>query len=134
MFSGTRAADHKPSGAERRGEPRQAVRRRARLLVSDGGAGRACMILDVSSRGARVQTVTGSPPDGRVVLVDLEAGLGHDAEVSWIKGRDCGLRLLSTHALAGLVPRSMHRAKQVWAEAASPSASRSPTFGRLKGG
>lgn len=55
------------------------------------------------------------------------------AEVVWRKDRQCGLRLLSGHALAGLVPASMHRAKQAWTEAVGGAAAAKPSaFGRLK--
>lgn len=78
-----------------------------------------CVIRDLSSHGARVQMLTGAAPAGQIQLVDLVAGLAHDASVVWQRDRELGLKIVRTYDLRGLAPAAAGTAKRIWSASRS---------------
>nr|WP_295108912.1 PilZ domain-containing protein [uncultured Caulobacter sp.] len=73
-----------------------------------------CVIRDLSSSGARVQMLSTTAPPGQVQLVDLAAGLAHDATIAWQRDREIGMRIIKTYDLRGLAPAAAGMAKRIW--------------------
>lgn len=102
-----------PRPDERRTEPRRLVDSRG-LILSDGQETR-CLIVDASDSGLRIRLdrVMGLPPV--IVVVDLAAGTACEAEVTWTKGQDLGLKCsIKATPLNGLVPGRLTAAKDAW--------------------
>jgi len=73
-----------------------------------------CVIKDLSSSGARIQMLSGNAPPSKAQLIDLVAGLAHDATVAWQRDREIGLRIVKTYDLRGLAPAAAGTAKRIW--------------------
>lgn len=84
------------------------------LILSDGQETR-CLIVDVSDNGLRIRLdrAMGLPPV--IVVVDLTSGTACEAEVTWTKGQDMGLKCsIRATPLNGLVPGRLTAAKDAW--------------------
>jgi len=106
-FSSARA------NADRRAQTRDAVNRRAKVL--DRQFALDATIRDLSGSGARLSFSGGRTPSADTfIVVDLGVALGHEARVIWRKGDECGVRILKTQDLRGLVPGQFDAAKRIW--------------------
>ncbi len=102
-----------PRHQERRAEPRRMVDSRG-LILSDGQETR-CLIVDVSDSGLRIRLDRAMGLPLVIVVVDLTEGTACEAEVSWIKGPDLGLKCsIKATPLNGLVPGRLAAAKDAW--------------------
>lgn len=106
-FSSARA------NADRRAQPRDAVQCRAKVL--DRHFALDATIRDISAAGARLAFSGGRTPSADTfIIVDLGGALGHEARVIWRKGEECGVRIIKTQDLRGLVPGQFDAAKRIW--------------------
>lgn len=100
---------------ERRSEPRRATQLAG--VVTAPALEVGCVITDQSDNGMRVRLARAVSLPDRVVVVEVAAGLAHEAEVRWRKGHEAGLRRLSTAALGGLTPQRLTAARDAWKRA-----------------
>ncbi|MBW3616987.1 MAG: response regulator [Proteobacteria bacterium] len=82
--------------AEQRRAPRERVLHRA-VFVGEGDQGSpSCMILDISTRGARMQMLGGGTAPDRGTLLDVRTGALHEATTVWRSGCFAGVAFTST--------------------------------------
>jgi CheY-like chemotaxis protein len=95
-----------PTSPEQRRHARLRVLRRAVLVDGDTGDGVSCLILDISSTGAKVQILGGTLPDRGLTLVDGRTGALHHATTVWRHGPFAGVAFTSTVELDAAPPES----------------------------
>ncbi len=100
---------------ERRSEPRRATHLPG--VVTAPALEMGCVITDQSESGLRIRLARAVAIPDRVVVVEIGAGVAHEAEVRWRKGHEAGLKRLSTVPLRGLTPQRLTAARDAWKRA-----------------
>jgi hypothetical protein len=86
-------------GRDKRVHPRETVMRRGVVIHSETGQTYRCVIVDVSTGGAKLQLLAPGLPEGTLSLVDLGAAANHDLKVVWRTGPMVGVSFLSSSPL-----------------------------------
>jgi hypothetical protein len=81
------------AGSERRDGPRVETSLPGKIISGDGFLSPACVVCDLSPRGARVRIAGGIRLPPPVALLLTEEGLLFDAAVAWRRGDETGLVL-----------------------------------------
>ena len=100
---------------DRRLDPRLSAAGRG--VVVAPGLELACIIADVSAGGMKLRLERRLALPARVIVVDVAAGLAHDADVVWCKGQEAGLKRISQSSLRGLAPSRLIPARDAWIRA-----------------
>ncbi len=100
------------SSDERRSEFRKATSKRG--LILGPGMELACTITDVSTDGCRIRLDRPFTLPAQVVLVDIEAGVGCEAQVMWSRLGETGLKITARSGLTGLTPTRFMAARAAW--------------------
>lgn len=100
---------------DRRAEPRRPVSHPGVVLADRQEL--ACVLVDVSPSGLRVRLARDTALPETVVVIDVHEGRAHEARIQWRKGRDAGLRRLTSAPLRGLVPQRLTFAREAWLRA-----------------
>lgn len=93
------AMNDSDAGREKRVHPRETVMRRGMVIHVETGRSYRCVIVDVSTGGAKLQLLAPGLPEGDLSLVDLGAAFNHDLRVVWRDGPMIGVSFLSTAQL-----------------------------------
>lgn len=100
---------------ERRAEPRRAVN--VAGVVVAPGLEVGCVIVDLSATGMRVRLSRNLSLPEQVVVVEIGAGLAHEARVVRRDGHEAGLKRSGQAKLGGLVPARLTQAREAWLRA-----------------
>lgn len=100
---------------ERRAEPRRVVN--AAGVVVASGLEVGCVILDLSTGGMRIRLSRNLPLPEQVVVVEIAAGLAHEARVVRRDGHEMGLKRAGQARLGGLTPARLTAAREAWIRA-----------------
>jgi len=87
------------SYAEQRSHPRQDVQRRGVVVHGPTGRGFSCVIVDISTGGARLQFFDPTFPPTELTLIDAEVGAIHELRIAWRKDPYLGVAFTSSEAL-----------------------------------
>ena len=91
---------------------REQVNRRAKVL--DGPYAFDAIIMDVSPGGLRLNVAHRAPNAETLVVVDMEPGVAFECRVIWRRGSQCGVRILKSQDLRGLVAGQFDPARRLW--------------------
>lgn len=81
------------SSASKKREARKSVNEIAWITLDGGFAARQCMVLDLSSAGAKVAMDAAQPLNSKLRLAfSRDARRGRDCEVVWRRGKQLGLK------------------------------------------
>lgn len=100
---------------ERRSEPRRPANV-AGVAVAPG-LEIGCTILDVSDHGMRVRLSRNLALPEEVIVIEIGAGLAHEARLVRRQGLEAGLKRLRQTRLGGLVPARLAAAREAWLRA-----------------
>lgn len=100
---------------ERRAEPRRPAN--VAGVVVAPGLEVGCVIVDVSATGMRVRLSRNLSLPEAVVVVEIGAGLAHEARVVRRDGHEAGLKISGQSRLGGLVPARLTQAREAWLRA-----------------
>jgi hypothetical protein len=92
--------------------PRDQVNRRAKVI--DGPFAVEAMIKNISAGGALLNFPSRMPSGENFVMVDVETATAYVCRAAWRKGAECGVRLVKSQDLRGLVPGQFDLARRVW--------------------
>ena len=104
-----------PDRPERRAEPRRAANLAGVVVASGLEVG--CVIVDVSDNGMRVRLSRNLSLPEQVTVVEIGAGLAHEARVIRRDGHEAGLKRQGQTRLGGLVPARLTQAREAWIRA-----------------
>ena len=88
-----------PTGDEQRAAPRQDVQRRGVLVHGPSGRGFSCVIIDLSSAGARLKLLDPTFPEDELTLIDAEMGEIHELRIVWRSDPYIGVAFTSSLTL-----------------------------------
>lgn len=100
---------------ERRTEPRRPAN--VAGVVVGPGLELGCTIVDVSDKGMRIRLSRNLALPEEVTVVEVGAGLAHEARVVRRQGMEAGLKRLGQTRLGGLVPARLAPARAAWLRA-----------------
>jgi hypothetical protein len=86
-------------GRDKRAHPRETVMRRGMVIHAETGQTYRCVVIDVSSGGAKLQLLVPGLPEGALSLVDLGAASNHDLRVVWRNDPLVGVAFLTSSPL-----------------------------------
>jgi hypothetical protein len=103
---------------------RRAARKRTllggKVVYGEGTFIRDCRIRDVSDTGARIVLPAGEFIPEKVFLLESRRPVAHEAEVSWIKAPEFGLRFLKTYMLKKELPKELAFLGTLWNRVCAP--------------
>jgi hypothetical protein len=95
-FTYTVVIDAQPRGGERRDAPRRRTRLRSGKVVDSRGMFLTeCLVHDLSGTGMRLKVPPGTVLPAMLQVYDDQSGVLRQAEVSWHRDGEAGLRLLA---------------------------------------
>lgn len=100
---------------DRRLEPRRAATARGVVLAPGFEIG--CAIVDVSAGGMKLRLDRNLALPRTIVVIDIAAGLACEADTTWSKGLEAGLKCRAQASLRGLVPARLAPARDAWLRA-----------------
>lgn len=100
---------------ERRAEPRRPSN--VAGVVVAPGLEVGCIIIDVSDSGMRLRLSRNLALPEQVIVVEIGAGLAHEAKVVRRDGHEAGLKRSGQAKLGGLVPARLTQAREAWLRA-----------------
>lgn len=81
--------------AKAKREPRKSVQQKAWIILDGGFAARACLVLDLSTSGAKISIDDPSAVHTKLRLSFTRDGAkGRHCEVAWRRGRTMGLKFI----------------------------------------
>lgn len=95
-------------------EQRRLPRLRIHLPAKVFPGARDCRILDLTAAGARLLFEGSAPQIDALVLLELESGRAHQAEVAWRRGTEMGLRLTAACYMHEAAPPAFAEAEAFW--------------------
>ena len=98
--------------ADLRVHARESVHRQAKVL--DGHFAVDAIITDISPGELRLALGSRAPNAETLIIVDLGPGVAYEGRVVWRKGTECGLRILRSQDLRGLVAGQFDAARRLW--------------------
>ena len=112
------SAPPSPSGADRRQHPRESVRLPAKIVTRVGEALDAT-IVDRSLRGMRIRLGKDAFVPKEISILELNAGVAHEAVVVWKVQDDLGVALKASHSVRMGVGPQAEKLRKLWSEAVS---------------
>lgn len=100
---------------DRRFEPRSAANTRA--VVVAPGLEIPCLLVDQSAQGGRIRLDRNLVLPKVVMVIDIVGGVAIEAQVTWQKGLEAGLKRLGQASLRGLIPSRLSDARAAWMRA-----------------
>jgi hypothetical protein len=104
-----------PSGAERRTIPRLRTLQRGRVCYGiDHALSFDCMIRNLTQAGAMLRCPAQQEIPDRFTLLHINGGMAFEAELTWRRGEDAGVKFGLAHDLRGPVSDAYRTLRHVW--------------------
>jgi hypothetical protein len=99
-----------------RRELRQRAYLGAKLVYGDGAFTLDCVVRDITLNGARVRLPEGQAVPDKVFLVELRSGIAYEAQVTWKRHPEIGLKFVHQHGLSEASGPHLMILKRLWLE------------------
>ena len=119
-MSSAESSDLPPRVVNQRRQQRNRTLLAGKVVYSKGGFIKTCRIRDLSETGARIVLPAGESLPGKVFLLECKKPVAHEAQVSWIKAQEFGLRFLNTYQLKKELPEELTYLATLWYRVCAP--------------
>jgi hypothetical protein len=104
-----------PPGPERRAIPRLRTLQRGRVCYGmDHALSFDCMIRNLTAKGAMLRCPASQEIPDRFTLLHINGGMAFEAELTWRRGEDAGVKFGLAHDLRGPVSDAYRTLRHVW--------------------